>query len=91
MYSRKEPKDLKGFLRMLRRCMMGTRVRCEICGVVIPLERLKILPETRCCVKCSQTEPYSEVEALGFSDPDEQSGMNFEEFEEPDDYTSSEY
>jgi len=28
---------------------------CERCGNLIPLERLEALPETRVCVRCSQT------------------------------------
>ena len=70
---------------------MGTRIRCEVCGGVIPLERLRILPDTRCCVKCSQAKPYSQVEALGFSESDEMRGVNFEDFEEPDESNSSEW
>lgn len=40
------------------------KVLCESCGTVIPPERIKILPETKTCVKCSQTRPYSRAEAL---------------------------
>ena len=43
---------------------MQNKVHCEICGVEIPRERLKILPDTQYCVKCSQTQPYSEADAL---------------------------
>ena len=29
-------------------------MNCELCGKVIPEERLEVLPETRICVGCSQ-------------------------------------
>ena len=34
--------------------MAGKTRPCERCHAEIPLERLKALPETRLCVKCSQ-------------------------------------
>lgn len=63
---------------------MKRRVNCEICGAVIPPERLEVLPETTSCVKCSQTKPYSEVEALGIYDSEdqEQNRLNVEDFED---------
>jgi hypothetical protein len=27
---------------------------CELCGVIIPLERVEALPETKRCVECSR-------------------------------------
>ena len=27
---------------------------CQRCGVMIPLERIEVLPETRLCVECSK-------------------------------------
>ena len=41
------------------------KILCEICGTMIPAERLKFLPDTTTCVNCSQTQPYSRAEALG--------------------------
>ncbi len=29
-------------------------MQCNNCGVIIPAERLEILPHTKTCVKCSQ-------------------------------------
>ena len=55
---------------------MKSKVTCEICGAVIPRERLEILPETRHCVKCSQAKPYSTEEALCFSVSDEDNRPN---------------
>lgn len=31
---------------------------CEKCNEEIPKERLEILPDTKLCVKCSDTKPY---------------------------------
>ncbi len=63
---------------------MKRKIHCEICGVQIPSERLKILPDTTFCVKCSQIKPYSESEALGFNDPEnqEQNGLDIEDLED---------
>ena len=44
---------------------MSRKVICEICGKIIPAERLEILPDTTTCVKCSVTEPYNASDALG--------------------------
>ena len=34
---------------------MATKTRpCERCGVMIPPERIEVLPETRLCVACSK-------------------------------------
>ena len=44
---------------------MEKKVRCEVCGAVIPKERLEFLPDTKTCVKCSQTSYYSQDEVLG--------------------------
>ena len=70
---------------------MLNRVNCEICGSEIPKERLDILPNTTCCVKCSQTKPYSKEEALGFSEFNEDHRWNSEDFEEQNEYASPEY
>lgn len=32
------------------------KIKCSECGKPIPQERLKILPETTTCVKCSKVE-----------------------------------
>jgi hypothetical protein len=62
------------------------KVICEFCGKEIPLARLKILPDTTTCVKCSQTEPYSESDVLSsdISKSQEENKMNLEDFEESD-------
>jgi len=63
---------------------MKKKVLCELCGAEIPPERLEILPDTKTCVKCSQTERYSEAEILGFniSEEQDQNRMNIEDFED---------
>jgi hypothetical protein len=62
------------------------KVFCEFCGREIPLARLKILPDTTTCVKCSQTQPYSESDILSsdISKSQEENKMNLEDFEESD-------
>jgi len=62
------------------------KVFCEICGAEIPPERLKILPDTRTCVKCSQTKPYSEAEILGgiMAEEEQENRLNMEDFEDTD-------
>ena len=62
------------------------KVVCEFCGKEIPSARLKILPDTTTCVKCSQTEPYSESDILSsdISKSQEENKMNLEDFEESD-------
>ncbi|MBN1781277.1 TraR/DksA C4-type zinc finger protein [bacterium] len=59
-------------------------VLCEFCGKKIPRERLKILPETTCCVKCSQTMPYSEAEVIGLrnGEADDSNRLNMEDYED---------
>ncbi|MBN2030415.1 TraR/DksA C4-type zinc finger protein [bacterium] len=63
---------------------MKRKIYCEICGALIPPERLEALPGTTSCVKCSQTKPYSEAEALGILDPEdlEENRLNVEDFED---------
>jgi len=62
------------------------KVFCEICGAEIPPERLKILPDTRTCVKCSETKPYSKAEILGdvMAEEEQENRLNMEDFEDPD-------
>jgi hypothetical protein len=63
------------------------KVLCELCGAVIPKERLAILPETTTCVKCSQTQPYSGDDIRGLSFEELPDGVNIEDFDdgsEPD-------
>lgn len=36
---------------------METIMKCSECGKKISKERLKILPDTETCVKCSKVEP----------------------------------
>ena len=59
---------------------------CEFCSTAIPTERLKILPHTTTCVKCSETRPYSEDEILGLevSESQVENKLNAEEFERGD-------
>jgi len=66
------------------------KVCCELCGQVIPPERLEILPDTTTCVKCSQTKPYSGDEVLGLkvTDDHEHNHFDIENFEENDDENS---
>lgn len=35
---------------------VGLERVCELCGKVIPLERIEALPETKRCVECSRTK-----------------------------------
>lgn len=59
------------------------KVFCEFCGVEIPPERLEILPDTTTCVRCSQTQPYSEAEVIGLATgAEEENRINFEDLEE---------
>ena len=34
--------------------MAATTRPCQRCGIEIPLERIKVLPQTRLCVQCSK-------------------------------------
>jgi len=55
--------------------------------VEIPPERLKILPDTRTYVKCSQTKPYSAAEILGgvmAEEEEQENRLNIEDFEDKD-------
>ncbi len=61
---------------------MNRIVRCEICGAAIPPKRLEILPNTTTCVKCSETQPYSETDILGFNITEDHELNNVEDFEE---------
>lgn len=63
---------------------MIKKMTCEYCGRVIPRERLRILPDTRCCVRCSDISPYSEEELLGFviTEQDESEREHLETYEE---------
>lgn len=59
------------------------KVFCEFCGAEIPPERLEILPDTTTCVRCSQTQPYSEGEVIGLATTtEEENRINFEDLEE---------
>ena len=61
---------------------MKKKVHCEICGKEIPSKRLEILPDTTTCVKCSQTQPYSETEIITTgADEQERNRLNIEDFE----------
>ena len=63
---------------------MSDKIICEFCGRVIPPERLRILPGTRCCVRCSDTIPYSEEDMLGFAiaEQDDSEKESLEAYEE---------
>ena len=65
---------------------MMKKVYCEFCGIQVPSARLKVLPETTTCVKCSQTEKYSEAEIIGpnGSDDLERNRLNIEDFDNYD-------
>lgn len=60
------------------------KVHCEICGKIIPAARLKVLPDTTTCVKCSQTEPYSREDVLGLdvTDESERASLNIEDYDD---------
>ena len=62
------------------------KVICEFCGKEIPAARLKILPDTTTCVKCSQTQPYSGSDILSsdISKSQEENKINLEDFEDND-------
>ena len=45
-------KDLEAVELALNKIEKGTYGKCEVCGVDIPLERLKAFPEARTCTKC---------------------------------------
>jgi RNA polymerase-binding transcription factor DksA len=59
---------------------------CEICGNKIPATRLKVLPDTTTCVKCSKTEHYREEKLMVNFDPENQDRMeiNFDDYERDD-------
>src|SRR4030042_6313784 len=61
----------------------GKSVPCEFCGKPIPEERLEILPDTTTCVECSQTQPYSKAEIIGFNlgENTEKEGIDMEDFD----------
>jgi hypothetical protein len=64
--------------------MKENKVLCKICGKEIHPLRLEILPNTKTCVKCSQIQPYSPEEILGFniSSNPEENRINVEDFED---------
>lgn len=45
-------KDLEDVKIALDKIKNGTYGKCEVCGVDIPVERLKAFPEARTCTKC---------------------------------------
>jgi hypothetical protein len=65
---------------------MAKSVKCEICGKPIHPLRLEVIPDTKTCVKCSQTEPYSQEDILGMSlmEGGDENRINTEDFEEID-------
>ncbi len=69
---------------------MKNKVLCEICGAEIPAMRLKMLPDTTTCVKCSQTKPYSMHEVLG-TGPAEEYKINEEDFENEEMESDADY
>ena len=62
---------------------MKKKVFCELCKKPIVPERLEILPETKTCVKCSQTAHYSESDILGFQidSLQQEDRINIEDYE----------
>lgn len=51
---------------------MESKARCEVCDAVIPQQRLRVLPHTTTCVRCSRVFGYTEddVDLVG-SDPED--------------------
>lgn len=47
----------------IERRASGSYGTCEICGVAIDKERLRILPHTKRCVRCSSLPPGSRAHA----------------------------
>ncbi len=45
-------KDLEAINIALEKIANGTYGKCEVCGVDIPIERLRAFPEARTCTKC---------------------------------------
>ncbi|MBN1894722.1 TraR/DksA C4-type zinc finger protein [bacterium] len=82
--SKTKPTQKKSSSSASRRHKKGRPVLCEFCGKTIPAERLEILPETTTCVECSQTQPYSEAEIIGFNlgENTEKEGIDMEDFED---------
>ncbi len=49
-------KDLEKIKVALQKIEDGTYGKCEVCGVDIPIERLRAFPEARTCTKCTLPE-----------------------------------
>ena len=79
-----KPAKKKSASSSSRKIKKGKSVLCEFCGKPIPEERLEILPETTTCVECSQTQPYSEAEIIGFNlgESTEKEGIDMEDFDD---------
>jgi hypothetical protein len=77
---------LSGEINLSKAAKKKKKVTCEFCGKEIPAARLKILPDTTTCVKCSQTRPYSESDILStdVSKSQEENKLNLEDFENND-------
>jgi hypothetical protein len=61
-------------------------MKCEKCNRVIPKARLKALPDTRTCVKCSEIKPKVGVTVWDKKTPemviiDEEGAKEFKHFE----------
>lgn len=55
----KKPKPKKKVVAKKKRItkLVDPQINCELCGKPIPKMRLKALPSTTTCVKCSQEKP----------------------------------
>lgn len=51
-----EQQQIEEIDQALARLAAATYGVCEICGKAISLERLQLLPATRCCRKCSASQ-----------------------------------
>lgn len=47
--------ELSELLHALERMEAGTWGQCEKCGRAIGRDRLRALPETRCCLQCAKS------------------------------------
>lgn len=51
-------------------------MKCEECGTKIPQERLKILPNTKYCIKCSDAHDDSVIDIEYVTSKSSGSGRN---------------
>jgi len=53
----------KSILNALEKIREGSYGACEACGELIPIKRLKAIPDARCCIACQTELAYELVEA----------------------------